>query len=72
MDPPLSIRKIALLALNTEESGWTPEDGPIDELADTVRDILIQKSQILNEYYNMKITDDGMLHSLPILLGTFF
>lgn len=70
VDPPLSIRELALLALNdTEESGWTPEDGPKDELADTVRDVLVQKSQILIEYYNMKISDDGMLHSLPILLG---
>lgn len=70
IETPLSIKKLAILALNdTEESGWCEEDGPIDELAETVKDTLVQKAPILKEYYGLIISNDGLLHSLPLILG---
>lgn len=69
LDTALSIKELAVLALNDEESGWCEEDGPIDELAESVRDTLIQKSPILKEYYGFNISSDGYLHSLPLIFG---
>lgn len=70
METPLSIQKLAQLALeDTEESGWCEEDGPIDELAETVKKTLVQKAPILKEYYGLIISNDGLLHSLPLILG---
>ncbi|KAJ6645375.1 DNA mismatch repair protein Mlh1 [Pseudolycoriella hygida] len=66
-DPPLSVRDLAILALKSEQSSWTPKDGPIDDLATKVVDVLTQQSGPLKHYYNLVIKD-GMLHSLPLLL----
>lgn len=70
MEAPLSIEKLAKLALqDIDESGWCEEDGPIDELAETVKNTLVQKAPILKEYYGLVISNDGLLHSLPLILG---
>lgn len=69
MDNPLSVYELAMLALDCEESSWTPDDGPKEELANTVRDILVNKAIIMKEYYNVIINDDGYLETLPVLLG---
>lgn len=67
-DPPLSVIELAEIALKSKESGWCEGDGPINELATSVRDILIEKAPILREYYGVSITIDGHLDTLPILL----
>lgn len=69
---PLSIKELAELALNSKESGWCEADGPIDELATSVKDILLQKADILKEYYGLRISIDGYLESLPLLLGKLY
>lgn len=69
-ESPLSIKDLAILALNNKESGWCPNDGPIDELADSIQEILLQKANMLKEYYRLSISDDGKLESLPSILGT--
>ncbi|XP_055380791.1 DNA mismatch repair protein Mlh1 [Condylostylus longicornis] len=66
--PSISIYDMALIALDTKESGWTEEDGEKTFLADIVKNKLIENSPILEEYFNLKITEDGMLESLPLLL----
>lgn len=58
-----------MIALNQKESGWCELDGPIDELAENVENILLQKSPILREYYGFVISDDGFIEALPLLLG---
>lgn len=65
----LCVKRLALLALDTEECGWTEEDGSKDELAEKVREILIEKSQLIKEYFGVYVSDDGMLTHLPLLLG---
>lgn len=67
----LSITKLADLALRTKESGWCEADGPIEELSQSVCDILSDKAGILKEYYGIVISTDGRLESLPMLLGQF-
>lgn len=68
----LPIKELAELALRSKESGWCEADGPIEELAQSVCDILGAKTGILREYYGISISADGRLESLPMLLGEFF
>lgn len=70
-ETPLSIKELAVLALNNKESGWCEQDGSIDELAENVRDALIQKSDMLKEYFSLSITSNGYLETLPLILGNF-
>lgn len=70
--PGLCIRQLATLALESPESGWTIDDGPIDELSQSVVDILIEKANILREYYSFDISSDGCLLQLPVLLGVCY
>lgn len=66
---PLSITDLAVLALNNKESGWCAQDGNIDELAENVKEVLVQKSDMLRQYYRISISNSGHLESLPIILG---
>lgn len=68
-EPGLPVRELIVLALESDDSGWTPEDGPIEDLANTVCDILVKKAIILREYYSFLISADGRLLQLPLLLG---
>lgn len=67
-DGGLSIRELAAMALNSEESGWTEADGSMADLADSVHEIFVQKRAILSEYYGFEIDADGRLNRLPLLL----
>lgn len=67
---PLSIKGLAVLALKNNESGWCEEDGPIDKLAENVEEVLIQKADMLKEYYQLAISAEGRLESLPLILGS--
>lgn len=69
---PLSIKKLALIALNTEECGWVEEDGSKEELSELIESLLVEKTGMLKEYFNIKINDKKELESLPMLLCKYF
>lgn len=58
-----------MLGLNTEEAGWTEGDGPKEELATSVKELLLEKADMLKEYFSIVIDRKGNLKSLPLLLG---
>ena len=68
----LSIYDVALVGLNSEESGYTPDLGRKEELANSVRQILVDKATMLDEYFSMVVDAEGKLCSLPLLLGKRF
>lgn len=68
-ETPLSVKELAVLALKNPESGWCEQDGPVDELAENVEEALIQKADMLREYYGLDISSDGQLKALPLILG---
>lgn len=65
----LKLTDLAEIALKSKESGWCESDGAIEELSSSVSEILIGKAAILREYYGLKISIDGYLQAVPILLG---
>lgn len=68
---PLSIYDVALLGLNSEDSGYSSDLGSKEELAKSVEEILQEKSPMLNEYFSTVIDSEGKLCSLPLLLEQY-
>uniref|UniRef100_A0A182RW67 DNA_mis_repair domain-containing protein n=1 Tax=Anopheles funestus TaxID=62324 RepID=A0A182RW67_ANOFN len=68
---PLELKRLVHLALADPNSGYTEEDGPVDELADVIVEKLVDKAPILSDYYNLSIRKDGYLESLPKLLDNY-
>lgn len=60
-----------MIALDSEETGWTEEDGPKDELATRVKELLLEKADMMNEYFSIVMDRVGNLRSLPVLLGKY-
>lgn len=58
-----------MLGLDTEEAGWTKDDGTKEELATSLKELLLEKADMLKEYFSIVVDKKGNLKSLPILLG---
>ncbi|XP_017073269.1 DNA mismatch repair protein Mlh1 [Drosophila eugracilis] len=68
LNPPLSVTELLMLSLDSEAAGWTPEDGDKTELAASAAEILLKKAPIMREYFGLRISEEGMLESLPSLV----
>lgn len=68
---PLSLYELAMEALKLEESGWTEADGSKEELAQSVKDLLLSRAEMLEDYFSMELDSDGNLVSIPLLLDNF-
>ncbi|XP_054718998.1 DNA mismatch repair protein Mlh1-like [Uloborus diversus] len=68
---PAPISELAMIALDSEDSGWTVVDGPKEDLAQSVVDLLKSKSEMLDEYFSLEIDEDGNLLTLPMLLDNY-
>jgi len=60
-----------MIALDSGETGWTEEDGPKEELAARVKELLLEKADMMNEYFSVVMDKVGNLRSLPVLLGKY-
>ena len=54
---PAPIYELAMLALDSAESGWTEADGPKEDLAKYIVDFLRTKAEMLADYYSMEINE---------------
>ena len=63
--------ELAMLALDSKESGWSEEDGPKEDLAKYIVDFLKAKSEMLLDYFSLEINKDGQLCTLPLLLDGY-
>uniref|UniRef100_UPI00358E3AA8 DNA mismatch repair protein Mlh1 isoform X2 n=1 Tax=Myxine glutinosa TaxID=7769 RepID=UPI00358E3AA8 len=68
---PAPLYKLAMLALESPQSGWTEEDGPHEELAQHVVSSLQNKAEMLRDYFSVEIDSDDNLWSLPLLLDSY-
>ena len=72
--PPPRVRDLALIALEDEASGWTPEEGTKAELAGQVEKVLGLHKDMLADYFSLEmedIEDELHLTGLPLLLEDF-
>ncbi|XP_067837466.1 DNA mismatch repair protein Mlh1 [Heptranchias perlo] len=68
---PAPLYELAMLALDSPESGWTEEDGPKEGLAKYIVDFLKTKSELLQDYFSLGIDEEGNLTGLPLLLENY-
>ena len=71
LSEPAPIYELALLALDCGESGWTEEDGPKDELATYIVNLLKGKATMLLDYFSLEIDKEGCILTLPLLLDGY-
>ncbi|XP_072268231.1 DNA mismatch repair protein Mlh1 [Pyxicephalus adspersus] len=64
------IYDLAMLALDSPESGWTEEDGPKEGLAEYIVQFLEKKAEMVKDYFSLEI-EDGNLTGLPLLLDNY-
>ncbi|XP_014210240.1 DNA mismatch repair protein Mlh1 isoform X2 [Copidosoma floridanum] len=65
---PILIKDLAKLGLECEESGWTEEAGDKNELAERVQELLLEKADMLRQYFSIYIDKKGRLKTLPYLI----
>ncbi|KAF2350087.1 DNA mismatch repair protein family [Trinorchestia longiramus] len=71
LSTPASLSELAVLALDQPESGWNEADGSKESLADYIKTFLSSKSAMLEDYFSIKIDDEGNLCSIPYLIDDF-
>ncbi|CAN9500004.1 unnamed protein product [Ophioblennius macclurei] len=71
LSTPAPLYDLAMLALDSEESGWSEDDGPKEGLAQYIVDFLKKKAEMLEDYFSMEIDQEGNLIGLPLLLDKY-
>ncbi|KAK0137958.1 DNA mismatch repair protein Mlh1 [Merluccius polli] len=71
LSSPAPLYDLAMLALDSEDSGWTEEDGPKEGLAQYIVDFLKKKAEMLEDYFSLEIDQDGNLTGLPLFLDNY-
>ncbi|XP_055918908.1 DNA mismatch repair protein Mlh1 [Eupeodes corollae] len=66
-DPGLCIKDLIIIAF--ESINWSDADGSKEEIAKRTTKLLIEKSALMKEYFSLKITEYGILESIPSLLN---
>ncbi|KAL2082885.1 hypothetical protein ACEWY4_020658 [Coilia grayii] len=71
LSSPAPLYELAMLALDSEESGWSEDDGPKEGLAEFIVDFLRKKAEMLGDYFSVEIDEEGNLSGLPLLLDRY-
>jgi len=71
LSTPAPVYDLAMLALDSSESGWTPNDGPKEDLATYIVKFLKSKAELLLDYFCIQIDENGNLCSIPLLLDKY-
>ncbi|GAB1294751.1 DNA mismatch repair protein Mlh1 [Apodemus speciosus] len=71
LSEPAPLFDLAMLALDSPESGWTEEDGPKEGLAEYIVEFLKKKAEMLADYFSIEIDEEGNLTGLPLLIDSY-
>ncbi|XP_004614636.2 DNA mismatch repair protein Mlh1 [Sorex araneus] len=71
LSEPAPLFDLAMLALESPESGWTEEDGPKEGLAEYIVEFLKKKAEMLADYFSLEIDEEGNLVGLPLLIDNY-
>ncbi|GAB5590145.1 DNA mismatch repair protein [Umbelopsis nana] len=73
MSAPIPIKDFIMVALDEEEAqnGWPSNMKPKDEIAQSIANLLVERAEMLHEYFSIKISDNGELLSLPMLIKNY-
>ncbi|XP_021569720.1 DNA mismatch repair protein Mlh1 isoform X2 [Carlito syrichta] len=65
LSEPAPLFDLAMLALDSPESGWTEEDGPKEGLAEYIVEFLKKKAEMLADYFSLEIDENEVPGSTP-------
>lgn len=71
LEPSLNLRELLKIAAESEEQNTPQEDAEgMDwkEVVDTVHDHLVERRQMIAEYFSVNISAEGDIHGLPLLV----
>ena len=69
LDPPLDLIELFSIALDSSSAGYDEaNDGPKENIIQSLTQFLTSKSDILLEYWNIGVNKEGKLISLPYVL----
>ncbi|PRP78876.1 putative ATPase [Planoprotostelium fungivorum] len=68
LSPNPSMFALIMISLDSSEAGWAPEDGDKGDIARAMLDLLLQKREMLREYFMIDFSEHGELCRLPLLL----
>ncbi|XP_041367878.1 DNA mismatch repair protein Mlh1-like [Gigantopelta aegis] len=71
LSEPAPAYDLAMMALDSEESGWSEVDGPKEDLALYIVDFLKTKTEMLRDYFSLEIDEQGHILTLPMLLEDY-
>jgi DNA mismatch repair protein MLH1 len=68
--PPLDLREVICIAAVQTKADLRPgeTDFEVEDVVEMVTDQLIKSRDMLLEYFTMSVSEDGMLHSIPLLM----
>ncbi|KAG8766722.1 DNA mismatch repair protein [Serendipita sp. 397] len=70
LDPPPPLRELVKLAVAADEH--FPESGmSVESGTDAIVQILTSRAEMLDEYFSLKISGDGLVQELPMLLRDY-
>ena len=61
-----------MIGLEHEDTGWTQEAGDKEELAQYTQELLVEKADMLRQYFSIYVDKKGYLKTLPMLIGNAF
>ncbi|CAL1709149.1 unnamed protein product [Somion occarium] len=67
LEPPPSLRTLVSLAVHAEEGAKNSRLSE-DQIVDRIVEILMDRREMLVEYFSMTISSEGMVESIPLLL----
>ena len=72
-DPSLNLRELLQIAADQEKASIPPgaiedEEFDVEEVMDLVSAQLIERREMLLEYFSFEISEEGEIHSIPLLL----
>lgn len=70
-EDPLNVKELALIGFDLKECGWEEADGPKEQLAEQVQQILINQREMLKQYFNVSISAEGNLETLPTVIPSY-
>lgn len=71
LSEPAPLYDLAMLALESPESGWTEEDGPKEGLAEYIVQFLKKKAELMKDYFSLEIDEGGSLTGLPLVIDNY-
>lgn len=70
-EPPLKVKDLLFIAAENEKSLLSPSEAEsflVDEIVDAVEEKLIDRREMLQEYFSLEVSEDGHLISIPLLM----